>query len=497
MFNKGVKMKFKTKALGKIVGLLVVLVLLLMGLGQITDLVRERQETRREAVASVAQSLAGSQTLLGPLVHQTCTEEWVEGRGKEATTQRRTFERIAVPSSLEVNGNSALESRARGIHATQLFTLKAQISAQWNDLKTLDAADSDRSLHAGAKLSCAVPNLMLAVTDARGIRQAEIKVNGVAQTVVAGTMHPAYPRGVMAALPEKTEAGVPLTANIELELIGTESLHIVPLGNSAQIKLTSNWPHPSFYGQFLPAERKITEHGFEAAWRVSSLASTVRQAVANQGSLCSRSGLRSRYQPDRAAEVADAAVTVAASAATANGPCIETVAVAFVDPINTYSLSDRATKYGLLFIALTFVAVGLFEFMRNLRVHPVQYFLVGAAISIFFLLLVSLAEHLSFHLAYAIAASACVLLLTYYASHMLQSWRRGLPFGTGIALLYGMLYVLLQLEQTALVVGATALFTVLAVVMWLTRNVDWYARLQADADAPVSAEAAPQAPAHD
>ena len=169
-----------------------------------------------------------------------------------------------------------------------------------------------------------------------------------------------------------------------------------------------------------------------------------------------------------------------------NGPCIETVAVAFIDPINTYSLSDRATKYGLLFIALTFVAVGLFEFMRGLRVHPVQYFLVGAAISIFFLLLVSLSEHLPFNDSYAYAASACVLLLGYYASHMLRSWKRGLPFGAGMALLYGLLFMLLQLEQTALVVGALALFAVLAAVMLLTRNVDWYGRLHANTDSAAS-----------
>jgi inner membrane protein len=166
--------------------------------------------------------------------------------------------------------------------------------------------------------------------------------------------------------------------------------------------------------------------------------------------------------------------------------------LSFIDPINTYSLSDRATKYGLLFIALTFVAVGLFEFMRGLRVHPVQYFLVGAAISIFFLLLVSLSEHLPFDAAYAIGASACVLLLSYYASHMLHSWKRGLPFGAGIAALYGLLYMLLQLEQTALVVGALALFSVLAAVMMLTRKVDWYSRLQSPSITTSAAQ--PEAP---
>ena len=131
----------------------------------------------------------------------------------------------------------------------------------------------------------------------------------------------------------------------------------------------------------------------------------------------------------------------------------------------------------MLFIGLTFLAVGLFEFMKSLRVHPIQYLLVGAAMSIFFLLLVSLSEHMPFETAYAMAAAACVLLLTVYSSFMLQSWLRGLPFGLGIGALYGMLVVLLKMEQTALVLGAVALFMVLAAVMLMTRRVDWYARL--------------------
>src|SRR5690606_18221898 len=138
------------------------------------------------------------------------------------------------------------------------------------------------------------------------------------------------------------------------------------------------------------------------------------------------------------------------------------------------SLSDRAIKYGVLFIALTFLAVGLFEAMKKLRVHPVQYLLVGSALCSFFLLLVSLSEHLSFGVSYAVAASACVLLLGYYASHILGGLARGIPLAAGIAVLYGLLFVLLQLEQTALVVGSIALFLVLAAVMVLTRKVNWY-----------------------
>jgi inner membrane protein len=459
----------KSIIFGKLGGLLLVAVLLLLGLQQITGLVRERKSLHQDAASSVAQSLAGSQTLLGPLVQVSCTEKWTAKGEKGPVPQRRDFNMAVAPSVLNVGGTSQVEARARGLHATQVFTFKSRITAQWTDLKALEGARQ----FAGSTVQCRSAVLMLAVSDARGIRQADVRINGAAQVVQAGTHHAAYPRGVQVDLPAGINLGAPFKAEIDLELVGTESLSIVPLGDTTQVSLTSNWPHPSFYGQFLPSERKVSDQGFEASWRISALASSAQQSVMNEGRLCN--GSRTQEDPPPLVATMDAVTATAPNTA-----CVETLDISFIDPINTYSLSDRATKYGLLFIALTFVAVGLFEFMQGLRVHPVQYFLVGAAISIFFLLLVSLSEHLAFHLAYAIAASACVLLLSCYTSHMLHSWKRGLPFGAGIAALYGLLYMLLQLEQTALVVGALALFAVLAAVMMLTRKVDWYGRLRAD-----------------
>ena len=471
----------KAIVLGKVAGLALVLGLLLAGLAEISGLVQERLGLRQEAVASVAQSLAGAQTLLGPVVHMACTEEWQTREGKDGVvTARREFVRVAPPATLTVDGGNQLEPRARGLHATQVFTLKTRIQAEWPNL---DALKVERA-HAGSRISCGPALIALSVSDARGIRQAVLQVNGAPLTARSGTFMGAYPRGVHSPLPASTDLAAPLKAELELELLGTERLGIVPLGGATQVTLRSNWPHPSFNGQFLPSDRTVTAEGFDASWRVSALSSTAQRAVQQQRPLCDGSGEREHYTMDSAVDAARSAAAEAttASVVSASGPtgsgCTETLGVAFIDPSNTYALSHRATRYGLLFIVLTFVAVGLFEFMRALRVHPVQYFLVGAAVSIFFLLLVSLSEHLAFGSAYALAATACVLLLTWYASHMLRSWRSGLPFGAGIAALYALLYVLLRLEQTALLVGAVALFAVLALVMLLTRKVDWYSRLQ-------------------
>ena len=450
----------------KIASLGMVLLLLIAALLKISGVVQDRAHYRHSAIQNMAQSLAGAQTLTGPLIHRACTEEWdVRGNDKQLSTERREFVLAAAPALLTIKGNSQLEPRARGLHATQVFTLKANVSAQWADL----AALKPQATHSASRMSCGQPLIMLAVSDARGIRHAGVKVGEQVITLKPGTFYGNLPRGVHASLPTSVLGGLPLQADFQLELVGTESLSIVPMGSDTQVQLTSNWPHPSFGGQFLPVERKVTDKGFEASWRVNALASTAQQDVTQS--------------PEGEKSKPASACAVAADAPSSND-CTEAFGLAFVDPSDTYALSDKATKYGMLFIGLTFLAVGLFEFMKSLRVHPIQYLLVGAAMSMFFLLLVSLSEHMPFEQAYAAASAACVLLLTYYASHMLGRWTRGLPFGLGIATLYGMLFVLLRMEQTALLVGAVALFAVLAVIMLLTRRIDWYARLhQADAAA--------------
>jgi inner membrane protein len=153
---------------------------------------------------------------------------------------------------------------------------------------------------------------------------------------------------------------------------------------------------------------------------------------------------------------------------------IDTVSVSLVEPVNVYAQVDRATKYGLLFVLLTFVAFFMFEFLRQLRIHPIQYGLVGLAVAIFFLLLLALSERIPFAAAYLLAATACVTLIGYYLGHVLGGWLRGAGFAGLLATLYAALYGLLISEDNALVLGAGLLFLILAAIMVMTRRVDWY-----------------------
>jgi len=269
-------------------------------------------------------------------------------------------------------------------------------------------------------------------------------------------------RGFHAVLPEATRQSEHLLhAEVSLELVGTSDFAMAPVADDTRVQLEANWPHPSFGGRFLPVQREVGDAGFRARWQLNALATTAPQAAAAGAPAC-------------APAATDPEGAVASARADRRG-CIETFGVAFFDPVSPYVLADRATKYGLLFIALTFAGVGGVEVLRRLRVHPVQYGLVGAALAIFFLLLVSLSEHLPFGAAYAIAAAACTLLLGFYGAFVLNGRRAGTLFGLGVGVLYGVLYALLQLEQTALLLGSLLLFATLAGLMVATRRIDWYA----------------------
>jgi len=232
----------------------------------------------------------------------------------------------------------------------------------------------------------------------------------------------------------------------KLNLRGMENYNYVPIAQNNVINLQSSWQHPHFGGSFLPdpATQKISPAGFQAQWAVSSLSSS------NQASLISN--LESGERKNE----------------------LETLNIGFVEPINVYSQADRATKYGLLFIGLTFAGFFIFEILKQLRIHPAQYTFVGLAMALFYLLLISLSEHISFAAAYFSASLACVSLLGYYLSYVLKSKANGMLFAVLLTSLYGALYAILASEDNALLMGSLLVFGLLAVTMVITRKVDWY-----------------------
>ncbi len=468
--------------LGKAAALGAVTLALVAALGTVGGIVAEREGRLREAEQNVMDSLAGRQTLVGPVLHRQCEESWdatqqVEGQPQRVVRMRREFSTTALPKSLNVKADARQEPRYRGIFKVNGYALKAEVQAGFAESQW---AMPGATMKQGVVM-CKAPVLWMAVGDARGLARAELRLNGSPLPVSPGTLQRSHPRGFHAVVPEPmpTPGAGDWRVQAQLELLGTAQLAFAPVADDNQVELVSDWAHPSFAGRSLPGNRDVTPKGFTARWQLSALATAAGQQLANGGVACGLDGRPSFYpaQPVSAPAGSDEArmATPAAAAGVAPPDCIETFGVNFIDPVNSYVLADRATKYGLLFIGLTFVGVALVEVQRRLRVHPIQYLLVGCALALFFLLLVSLGEHLAFAWAYAAASAACTALLTFYGCFVLRGLRAGLAFGGAVGVLYGALFLLLRMEQSALVLGSVLLFAVLAAVMFATRRIDWYA----------------------
>lgn len=438
----------------KMLAILALTLLICIPLALIQSTINARMAFRQEAVASIANDSVGEQTLTGPVLVVDYVDEFEEktasaDKGRVDTVNKSVARQFYVyPNELAIKGDINTYRRYRGIHQVLIYAGDHAISGDFvmpvmNDLPRSDAR---------SRLTLRKVQLALGVSDVRGVRNIpKLDWGGNSVEFQQGTGLRSRMAGLHARLPE-TNLDAPKTIRFAfaLGLDGIEQQHFVPVGKNNKVTIKSNWPHPQFGGRFLPSPngRKIDDKGFEATWNISSLATGVQQQF-------------------------DAIERGEAEPAARNAG-LDRFSVGFIEPVNPYSMADRATKYGLLFVALTFAAFFVFEILKSLPIHPVQYLLVGLALVLFFLLLVGLSEHIAFALAYLIASAGCIALIGFYLSHVLHNWRRGMGFGTALTLLYGALYGLLISENNSLVLGSLLLFAVLAALMVATRKVDWY-----------------------
>jgi inner membrane protein len=435
----------------KLLFVLAMTLAILIPLSMIRNTIQERQSYRQQAVADIARSYAGAQTFSGPVLIVPYVET-VDAEDKDVqgvvrhVTRERAGHWTFFPSTLDVTGQLQPDVRTRGLHKVRVYQLRATATAAF-------AARIPAGLDTRHVRRIGEPWLSYGMTDVRGLV-------GSPRLVIAGLRVPVEQgawkeQGIHARLVvPKPGDTIRLTTRLAFTLGGTESLALVPLGGGNHFAIDSSWPHPQFTGSFLPRSRHIDAHGFRANWDVSSLASSA-QAQYLQGMVLPTSG---GIGTDRASTVS----------------IPDVVGLSLVDPVNIYTQADRATKYGLLFVLLTFIGFFMFELIRQLPIHPIQYGLVGLAIAIFFLLLVSLSEHIAFELAYVVSSAACIGLIGTYLSAVLGSAKRGVGFAAMLALLYATLYGLLVSEDNALVMGSALLFAILAAIMLITRRVDWY-----------------------
>jgi inner membrane protein len=419
-------------------------------LTMIWGVVKDRSRYRDTATAEVAKSTAQSQTLVGPLVVVRYRER-VPAAVKGEVGQVREGVEVLLPDSLSIRSKVRVETRQRGIHRVPVFRAAARLAAGFTLPPRFGISDKRQLLEEPRA------EVVLGVSDPRGIRAVpEVRLNGASLVARPGAGLDWLKHGFSAPVPSDA-AGRRVSLDVNLELMGTDRLLFLPIGAVTDVEVSSDWPHPSFVGAFLPGDRTISARGFQARWKLSRFATGIDDAMARIRDSMSRG------------------VPITSDRGGGAPAFLDTgLGVRFVQPVDVYSQSERAVKYGFLFVFLTFVAFFLFEVLRRMAIHPIQYVLCGAALALFFLLLVSLSEHLPFAAAYLVASGACVGLVAFYVGHALRSTRRGLMLGGLLGGLYGLLYVILQSEDYALLFGALLLFATLAVVMIITRRVDWY-----------------------
>ena len=434
----GLKRSASIKAF--VIGALILI--LLIPVSMIKGVVRDRIHVHNEARADIMRSWGGEQLLTGPIL---VLPYRVVHRNSYGNPVVETEYAYVLPSELNIDIESDPEVRYRGTHKVPIYSATMAITGEFDspEFSNLPANVTDVEWQKAF--------VALSVSDARAIAHTPL-IN------IGGSVSRFKPGGaailndaetpIVASLTadlEKYRSGETLSFSMEMLLNGADSLQFSPLGDTTNVRMNSTWPSPSFVGAYLPRHREISDTGFSASWKISSLG----RSLPSEWS--SKSGVQS-------------------------GAHQSAFGVTFYQPVSLYQLTLRAAKYAVLFIGMSFVAYFLFEMMADLRLHPLQYLLVGFSNALFYLLLLSLAEHIGFQWAYLMSAAASISLIAGYSAAILGRRSRGLVMALALAGLYSFLYMTLKAETYALLAGAMGLWITLAIIMYLTRRIDWYGR---------------------
>ncbi len=398
----------------------------------IMDLISEREALQKEVVKEVSSKWASDQNLSGPFLSVPYKKFFTNSESKTESTETKL---VILPTSLQVKGNIKPEERPRSIYKVLLYKTDINFAGNFNidfpeDMK-LEQADFSKA------------RICFTLNDFKGIEE-DIYINFNNQKLL---LRPGLPvndfgaTGLSAPVNiSAAEIAGTLPFLLDVKLKGSEQLHFMPLAASSKFSLTSSWPSPSFNGSILPGKRTVDKNGFTAEWNF------------NQANL--PFSTTSFTNQIKAKDI--------------------DFGVSLVQPADQYNKTMRSVKYAILFIGLTFGFFFIIELLQKNPLHPVQYVLVGLAVVIFYTLLLSISEYIVFDFAYLIAAFSTILLISLYAKGHFKSWKTAGIFFCLLSCLYGFIFVLIRLEDTALLVGSIGLFIVLSLIMYASRKITWY-----------------------
>jgi len=397
----------------------------------IKSLIRERSNRNAEVVKEISSKWGGHQAICGPVL-SIPYKEYSEG------TKNYSIEYIHIlPEELRIDSFLDSEVRYRGIYEAVLYNADVQLSGVFIMPKLKDLGIKEKDVI--FQNAC----ISLGIEDMKGIRR---EISAIVNDVPFSMNPGIETKGIIASgVSSKVQLQNKVTEvrfDFKINLNGSKQINFVPLGKTTEVSLSCDWPHPSFNGVFLPEERSINDKGFDAKWKILHLNRDFPQLWI---------GDKYKYEMGKFL-----------------------FGVELFKPVDVYQKSMRAVKYASLFVLLTFLAFFFSEIFKKKPLHPIQYTLIGCAIIIFYLLIIALSEHMNFEKAYLISGAAVVLLITVYAAAILRSVLVSISMGCILSVFYSYLYMLLQMEDYAILMGSIGLFVILSGIMLITRKIDWY-----------------------
>jgi inner membrane protein len=417
-------------------------VLMLWPLARVESLVNERQILQHEAGDVISAGFGGPQILGAPIIKVDTQERSVT---VDKATKISTEEWSAgaplylVPHSVQITNNVAVEIRSKGIYSVPVYLSKVVMTGEF----TPDGITSLLAANADTRVLPATAVVQLPVSGVKYLRAlTRFEVGGRSLRATSGEVAGFAALSAPIDLKTTDRTGA-LAFSLEFEVAGSDSLRFLPLASTTSVTAHIGWPHPDFDGAFLPVSHEFDAQGYSANWQVLELNRAIPQvwrgtSVTNSALLCTAFGVR------------------------------------LFQPSNIYTQNYRAVRYGILFVAITFACFFAWEHLvRGLRLHPMQYLLVGFALATFYLLLLALSEHVGFAASYALAATALIVLVTTYIAGATTNRTAALSIGAALAVAYAALYLILLSDDYALLYGALLLFLILAALMLATRRLDW------------------------
>ncbi len=422
----------------------ILILVLLIPLSYIKNLIQERSFRQVEVVREINQKWGNEVLLYGPVLKipyqmHSLKKSW-DDKTKSYIEEDLVTIRSAYffPNTLDINTNIESETLGRSIYESVVYTADMKIKGSFTipNFETIDILEEDILWNKAT--------VIINSTNLKGIRSnLELNMGGDQYPLRSRYTQNSYTNTLETKFIKETSLPKESAINFDLDLVinGSEQLRFIPVGRETTVSMTSNWASPSFNGNYLPntKTKEISENGFKANWKVLQI--------------------NREFEQEFFGEL----------------PQIDSSAfgVKLLIPVDEYQKSERATKYGYLVIALTFLVFFLIQTISKINIHPFQYLMIGLALTMFYTLLISISEHSSFLKAYIIAGISVVALISMYSKAILKSFKFMSFIAISLAALYTFIFVIIQLENYALLVGSIGLFLILGTIMMVSRKIDW------------------------